>query len=70
MPVVQTPASLRRTISVGAAARLTGLHPSTIRRALLRGDLDGYRAGKRGMYRIRPEAIAEWIRRAHESEDT
>ena len=38
----------RRTISVGTAARLLNLHPSTIRRALQRGDLDGYRAGERG----------------------
>ena len=32
-----------RTMSVGSAAHITGLHPATVRRALLRGDLEGYR---------------------------
>lgn len=55
-----------RSITVGTAARLTGYHPSTIRRALQRGDLEGYRAGARGMFRIPPEALHEWLRPAHE----
>ena len=66
MPGLQTPAPLRRTISVGTVARLTGYHPATIRRALARGDLHGYRAGKRGMYRIPAEALEAWIRPAHD----
>jgi excisionase family DNA binding protein len=33
----------RTTITVGAAARLLGLHPSTVRRALASGELEGYR---------------------------
>ena len=33
----------KRTITVGTAARLTGYHPSTVRRALAKGDLAGYR---------------------------
>ena len=49
-----------RSITVRAAARLTGYHPATIRRALARGDLEGYRAGERGMFRISPEALADW----------
>jgi excisionase family DNA binding protein len=64
MTVLPTPAPLRRTISVGTAARLTGLHASTIRRALLRGDLEGYRPGRRGMYRIPADALEAWLRPA------
>jgi excisionase family DNA binding protein len=65
------PAGTRRppTLTVGAAARITGYHPATIRRALLRGDLEGYRAGKRGMYRLRPEALEDWLRPAHETNE-
>jgi excisionase family DNA binding protein len=53
------------TLTVGAAARITGYHPATIRRALLRGDLEGYRAGARGMYRIPAGALEDWLRPAH-----
>lgn len=67
MPVLQTDAPpLRRTLTVGTVARLTGYHPATIRRALAAGSLRGYRAGKRGMYRIPAEAVDEWIQPAHE----
>lgn len=59
-----------RSISVEAAARLTGVSPSTVRRALVRGDLHGYRTGQRGQFRIPPEALGEWIRLAAESEDS
>jgi excisionase family DNA binding protein len=54
-----------RSISVEAAARLTGVSPSTVRRALVRGDLAGYRTGQRGQFRIPPDALREWIRPAH-----
>jgi excisionase family DNA binding protein len=64
--VLTPPLGVPRSITVGAAARLTGYHPSTVRRALLRGDLEGYRAGARGEFRIRPEAIEGWLRPAHE----
>jgi excisionase family DNA binding protein len=60
---------MRRTISVGTAARLLGLHPSTVRRALQRGDFTGYRTGARGMYRIPAGAIDQWIRPAHNPDD-
>ena len=59
-----------RSITVGTVARLAGYHPATIGRALLRGDLEGYRAGRRGMFRIRPEALNEWLRPAHDPEET
>ena len=55
----------RRAITVGTAARIVGVHPSTIRRALQAGDLEGYRHGRRGMCRLRPEALEAWIRPAH-----
>jgi excisionase family DNA binding protein len=58
-----------RSITVGTAARLTGYHPATIRRALQRGDLEGYRAGARGMYRLNPEALAAWLRPARNPEE-
>jgi excisionase family DNA binding protein len=64
MTVLQTSAPLRRSISVGTAARITGLHASTIRRALLRGDLEGYRTGRRGPFRIPAGALDAWIRPA------
>lgn len=60
----------KRTITVGAAARLVGCHPATVRRALLRGDLEGYRAGQRGMYRIPHGALEAWLRPAHNPEET
>jgi len=59
-----------RTITVGAAARITGFHPATVRRALLRGDLEGYRAGTRGMFRIPRQALETWIRPAHDPQET
>jgi excisionase family DNA binding protein len=62
--------SVPRSITVGTAARLTGYHPATIRRALQRGDLEGYRAGARGMYRIPPRALQDWLRPAHDPEET
>jgi excisionase family DNA binding protein len=61
--------SPRRTLSVGTAARLLGLHPSTIRRALKSGELEGYRAGRRGMYRIPPDALDTWVRPAHQEDE-
>ena len=64
----QTP-GVPRSITVGAAARLTGYHPATIRRALARGDLEGYRAGERGRFLIPPQALTEWIRPAAHNPD-
>ena len=60
-----------RPITVGVAARRSGYSESSIRRALARGDLEGYRAGQRGRYMIPPQALADWIRpAAHDPEDT
>jgi excisionase family DNA binding protein len=68
--VLTSVVGMRRSISVGTAARLLGYHPATIRRALARGDLERYRAGKRGMYRIPPGALDDWLRPAHNPEET
>jgi excisionase family DNA binding protein len=67
--VLATPlASTRRpsALTVGAAARITGYHPATVRRALRRGELEGYRAGVRGMYRIPVTALDAWLRPAYD----
>lgn len=53
-----------RPITVQVAARRTGYSESSIRRALVRGHLEGYRAGERGRFMIPPQALAEWIRPA------
>jgi excisionase family DNA binding protein len=64
-----TQAELRRSsISVETAARLTGYSASQIRRALQRGDLEGYRAGARGRFQIPDDAIEQWIRPARTEE--
>ena len=65
-----SPGSEPRTISVPAAARQTGLSETTIRRVLMSGDLEGYRAGDGGKFLIPPEALNEWIRLAAETEET
>lgn len=67
--LLTAPIDVRCSIGVRTAARLTGYHPATIRRALLRGDLEGYRAGTRGAYRIPPGAIDDWLRPAHETNE-
>jgi len=36
-----------RTLSIEEAAGLLGLHPETVRQALLRGELDGTKVGDR-----------------------
>ena len=55
-----------RSISTGAAARLVGCDASTVRRAVTRGELDAYRLGRRGMYRIDVVALREWARPVQE----
>jgi excisionase family DNA binding protein len=59
-----------KTISVGAAAQLTGLSAATVRRACASGSLLAYRAGTRGRFRIPQEALARWYKPAGDEEDT
>lgn len=54
----------RSLISTGAAARVAGCHPTTVWRAIERGELQAVRLGRNGDYRIRPEALNEWLRPA------
>ncbi len=41
-----------------------GVHPDTVRRAIRDGELRALRLGEHGRYRIRPEAIDEFLRPA------
>ena len=58
-----------RSISTGTAARLVGCDASTVKRAIARGELDAYRLGRRGMYRIDVAALRDWARPAHDLEE-
>jgi len=44
-----------------AAARL-GVHPVTVRRHIAAGDLEAVRLGENGRYRVRREALDEFLR--------
>jgi excisionase family DNA binding protein len=48
-------------LTVADVAARCQLHPKTVNRAILRGDLRAQPLGKRGAYRIRPEWVDEWI---------
>jgi excisionase family DNA binding protein len=49
-------------MSTGEAAALASCHPTTILRAIQRGDLQAVRLGRHGDYRIEAEALARWLR--------
>lgn len=49
-------------LSTGAAARVAGVHPTTVWRAIREGELEAVRLGERGDYRIRREALEQWMR--------
>lgn len=51
----------RPLLSTGSAAALAGCHRVTIVRAILAGELEAVRLGERGDYRIRPDALNDWI---------
>lgn len=52
----------RPLISTGVAAGVAACHRSTIVRAIGRGELPALRLGRNGDYRIRAEALEEWLR--------
>ena len=58
-----------RSISTGTAARLLGCDASTVRRAITRGELDAYRLGRRGMYRLDPAALHTFKRSAYSPQE-
>lgn len=51
-----------RSLTVAAASKLLDCDPSQVRKMLRRGDLDGYRLGKRGV-RVLAESITAYQRR-------
>jgi excisionase family DNA binding protein len=51
----------RRSLSTGAAARRAGCHPTTVLRAIDRGELPAHRLGSHGHYRIAPEQLEAWL---------
>lgn len=44
-----------------AAAALLGVHPRTLQRMVLRGEISGLHVGK--LWRFRPSSIDQWIER-------
>jgi excisionase family DNA binding protein len=48
-------------LSTGAAARMVGVHPTTIWRAIDRGELRAMRLGRGGDFRITEDALDEWL---------
>lgn len=44
--------TIKETISVSQAAEILDVNPETVRRWIKRGDVKGYRIGKRGHFRI------------------
>ena len=57
LPVV----ARRSLISTGTAARLAGCHPTTVWRAIERGELQAFRLGANGDFRLRAEALDAWL---------
>jgi len=56
-----------RSVLTGTAARLVDCHPATVRRAIERGDLEAFRLGPRGAWRITPDSLRDWQRHAEDS---
>jgi excisionase family DNA binding protein len=54
----------RPLISTGAAAAVAGCHPTTILRAIERGELEAVRLGRRGDHRVYVDALNRWMRPA------
>ena len=60
----------RPLISTGAAAAVAGCHPTTILRAIERGELEAVRLGRRGDHRVYVEALDRWMHRVGSEEST
>lgn len=62
-----TPVEVRRSlISTEAAARLAGVHSTTIWRAIREGELPATRLGPRGNYRVARQELEAWLQPATE----
>jgi excisionase family DNA binding protein len=59
----------RPAMSTGEAAALASCHPTTILRAIERGELRAYRLGPHGDHRIEAAALEEWMRPATEENE-
>lgn len=57
-------------MSTGAAAALASCDRTTILRAIQRGELEAVRLGRTGDYRIPTDALAAWLKPAHDPEET
>jgi excisionase family DNA binding protein len=57
-------------MSTGAAAALAACHPTTILRAIQRGELQAVRLGRHGDYRIDAEALEAWLQPTPSEEKT
>jgi excisionase family DNA binding protein len=51
----------RSLISTGAAARLAGVHSTTIWRAIREGELPATRLGPHGHYRVARQELEAWL---------
>jgi excisionase family DNA binding protein len=56
----------RELLHVKEAASELDVHPSTLRRAIRRGELEAVRIGQAGRLRIRREALDSFLRPAHD----
>jgi excisionase family DNA binding protein len=51
----------RPLISTGASAAVAGCHPTTILRAIERGELEAVRLGRRGDHRVFVDSLNAWM---------
>jgi excisionase family DNA binding protein len=57
-------------MSTGEAAALAGCSPTTVWRAIHRGELEAVRLGRSGDFRITPVALEAWLQpTAHDPEE-
>jgi excisionase family DNA binding protein len=60
LPILGRP-GIEPLLDSHAAAALLGVHPRTLQRMVLRGEIAGVHVGK--LWRFRPSAIDQWIER-------
>jgi excisionase family DNA binding protein len=62
MDQVQTEDAAGRWLQVKDVARMLDLHPVTVRRKILRGDLPAYRLGPKGAaVRVDRDELDQWL---------
>lgn len=60
LPILERP-GVEPLLDSHAAAALLGVHPRTLQRMVLRGEIAGVHVGK--LWRFRPSSIDQWIDR-------